>query len=145
MKKLLFATILVTICSTFASAQNRHEKNEIAINGLMRQFAAATLKSDMSVAERLYADDLFMTSQSGKLYTKKEAVKDIANLFRSYDNDDLKFLHLSDNTVIVNYQNTRKRETLEEAKFRVTAVWVNRKGEWKMVSVQSSKIVAQGM
>ena len=143
--KLMFATILVGFCCTFAVGQSREEKDELAIKDLMQQFASAALKSDTSVAEKQYADDLFMTSQSGKLYTKTQALQDLKNSFRSYQNDDLKFLHLDKNTVVVNYQNTRKRETLDEAKFRVTAVWVKRKGEWKIVSVQSSRIVAQGM
>lgn len=145
MKKLILLLCLLTCYVACVSAQSNGAKAEREITDLLQKFADAAVRSDTSVAESLYADELFMTSQSGKLYTKKEAVQDLKNSFRSYQNDDLKFLHLNKNTVVVNYQNTRKRETLDEAKFRVTSVWVKRKGEWKIVSVQSSKIVAQGM
>ena len=111
----------------------------------MVQLAEASLKSDSSIAEKLYDENLILTSQSGKVYAKKDALQDTKNAFEIYRNEDLKFLHIDKKTVVVNYQNTRKRKTLDEAKFRVTAIWIKRKDGWKIVSLQSSKIATQGM
>lgn len=109
---------------------------------MLQRLADANLKNDTSVAEKFYDENLLMTSQSGKVYAKKDALSDIKNSFEKYENSDFKFIHLDKKIVIVNYQNTRKRKTLEEARFRVTTVWVNKKDGWKIVSLQSSKIAA---
>ena len=128
-----------------AFGQSANEKNERDITNLMQQFAEATLKNDTSVAEKLFAENLILTSQSGKVYPKKDALLDLKNPFEKYQNDELKFIHLDKKIVIVSYQNIRKRKTLDEAKYRVTAVWKKNKEGWQIISLQSSKIVTQGM
>jgi ketosteroid isomerase-like protein len=92
------------------------------------------------VAARVYDDTLLLTSQGGTLYGKKDALVDIKNVFEIYRNDDLKFVHLDTNTVILSHQSTRQRKGFEEGKFRVTTVWVKRADGWKIVSLQSTRI-----
>ena len=145
MMKIIFAILFIACCSSISFAQSANEKTEREISDLMRQFAEAALKSDISVGEKIFAENMILTSQSGKVYTKKDALLDLKNPFEKYENDEVKFIHLAKKTVIVSYQNTRKRKTLDEAKYRVTAVWVKKKDGWKIVSMQSSKIVIQGM
>lgn len=145
MKKIVGTILILVFCAVSIFAQTQREKTEREITDLMQKFADAALKSDPSVAENIYGDEMILTSQSGKTYTKKDALLDVKNSFEVYRNDDLKFIHLNKKSVIVNYQNTRQRKTLDEAKFRVTAVWVKKKDGWKIVSLQSSKIVLQGL
>ena len=143
--KYFILILLVITCVATSFAQSNEKKTEAEISNLMVQLAEASLKSDSSIAEKLYDENLILTSQSGKIYAKKDALQDTKNAFEIYRNEDLKFLHIDKKTVVVNYQNTRKRKTLDEAKFRITAVWVKKKDGWKIVSIQSSKIVTQGM
>jgi hypothetical protein len=141
MMKTIFTILLLTCCVSITFAQSANEKTEREITSLMQQFADAALKNDVSVAEKIFAENLILTSQSGKVYPKKDALLDLKNPFEKYQNDELKFIHLDKKSVIVSYQNTRKRKTLDEAKYRVTAVWIKNKSGWQIVSLQSSKIV----
>lgn len=142
MMKTFYSIFLITISVSFVYGQAKPNKNEQEITQMLQRLADANLKNDTSVAEKFYDENLLMTSQSGKVYAKKDALSDIKNSFEKYENSDFKFIHLDKKIVIVNYQNTRKRKTLEEARFRVTTVWVNKKDGWKIVSLQSSKIAA---
>jgi hypothetical protein len=142
-KSTILLLILITL-TTITYAQSATENTEREITDLMQKFAEAALRNDSSVAEKIFADDLILTSQSGKVYGKKDALLDLKNPFEKYENDEIRFIHLNKKTVIVSYQNTRKRKTLDEAKYRVTAVWVKNKTGWQIVSLQSSKI-ATGM
>ena len=74
------------------------------------------------------------------MYGKAEALRDLENPFEVYENDALRFLHLTDGTVVVNYRNIRKRKGMEEVAFRVTAVWHRRSSGWSLVSQHSSRI-----
>ena len=143
----IFARTLLVILTLAisASAQSRTERTEKEIGAAMQQLADAALKSDPSVAERMYDPTIIVTSQSGKVYSKSDSLLDLKNPFELYKNDEIKFLHLDDDAVVVSYRNTRKRKTLDEASFRVTAVWMKHKGSWKLYSIQSTKIVTQGM
>lgn len=140
-----FIATISLMFAVSAAAQTPPSKVQNEITLLMKSLADAALKSDPSVAEKIYDDSLIMTSQSGKVYSKTDAVKDLKNSFKTYFNDDLRFIQPSKDVAVVSYQNTRQRENLEEAKFRVTAVWAKKKEGWKVISIQSSKIVAQGM
>ena len=143
--KYFILILLVITCVATIFAQSNEKKTEAEISNLMVQLAEASLKSDSSIAEKLYDENLILTSQSGNVYGKKDALIDTKIAFEVYCNEDLKFLHIDKKTVIVNCQNTRKRKTLDEAKFRVTAIWVKKKDGWKIVSLQSSKIVTQSL
>jgi hypothetical protein len=136
--------ILLTLYSAFVYSQDSEKKAEAEITQIMQRLADANLRSDPTIAKKHFADELVLTSQSGKVYTKKDALLDIKNEFEKYENTDLRFIHLSKKIVLVNYQNIRKRKSLDEGKYRVTAVWTKSKAGWQIVSLQSSKI-ATGM
>jgi ketosteroid isomerase-like protein len=139
LKSIVLLVALITL-NIITFAQSATAKTEREIIDLMQKFAEAALKSDVSVAEKIFANNLILTSQSGKVYGKKDALLDLKNPFEKYQNDEIKFIHLNKKTVIVSYQNMRKRKGLDEAKFRVTAVWSKNKSGWQIVSLQSSKI-----
>jgi hypothetical protein len=138
--KIIYSTILLTLCFSLIHGQSKTEKTEQEIKNILQQLADANLKSDTSFAEKYFANNLLITSQSGKVYSKKDSLLDIKNPFEKYENSDFKFVHLDKKTVLVNYQNIRKRKTLDEAKFRVTTVWRKNKLGWQIVSLQSSRI-----
>jgi hypothetical protein len=142
-RSLIIVTLLICcVVSNYSQSANANIEKQISI--LMTQFADSALKNDISVAEKLYAENMILTSQSGKVYAKKDSLLDLKNPFEKYENSEVLFVHLTKKSVIVNYINTRKRKTLEEAKYRVTAVWAKKKS-WQIVSLQSTKIATQGM
>ncbi len=144
MKKMLLLAVVMIGWTTLAPARTGNSEAERAIADLIQQLADAALASDTRVAEKLYDESLILTSQSGKVYSKNEALLDLKNAFEIYRNDDFKFRQLSSKAMLVNYQNTRKRRGSDEAKFRVTSVWMKRKDGWKLISLQASKIAAHG-
>ncbi len=145
MMRIIYTIPLLVCCFSISFGQSVNETTESRLSNLMTQFVEAALKSDTSVAEKIYAQDMILTSQSGKVYLKKDALLDLKNPFEKYENSELRFIHLSQKVVVVNYLNTRQRKTLEEAKYRVTAVWKKNKTGWQIVSLQSTKILTQGM
>jgi hypothetical protein len=144
MKRSLIIFTVLICCFVSNYSQSANSKIEKQILVLMTQFADAALKNDTSVAENTYAENMLLTSQSGKVYTKKDSLLDLKNPFEKYENSEIVFVHISKKIVVVNYINTRKRKTLDEAKYRVTAVWAKEKS-WQIVSMQSTKIATQGM
>lgn len=141
----LIAVLLIPLFSAAAFGQDGSKRTEARLAAVIQELAEANLRSDTRPAEKYFADEMIMTSQSGKVYERKDALQDIKNAFEKYENSEFRFVHLDGRTVVVSYQNLRKRRTLDEAKFRVTAVWTLRRGGWKLVSLQSSRIAAQGM
>ena len=140
MKPLLALTLVLSVCVSALYASAQPDTDETAIAALLQRLVEAQLRSDPSVAELTYDDGLLLTSQSGKVYGKRDALVDVKNVFDSYRNDDLKFVHLDKNIVILNYQSTRQRRGFDEGTFRVTSVWVRKNGGWKIVSLQSTRI-----
>jgi ketosteroid isomerase-like protein len=140
MKPFLTLTLLLSVCVPALGAVPQSDNSETEITALLQRLVDAQLRSDASVAEFVYDDALLLTSQSGTLYGKKDALVDIKNVFESYRNDDLKFVHLAKDIVILNHQSTRQRKGFDEGKFRVTSVWVRKANGWKIVALQSTRI-----
>jgi dihydrodipicolinate reductase len=144
MKRSLIIFTLLICCVVGTYGQSTNSKVEKQISGLMTELTDAALKNNVSVAQKLYAENMIVTSQSGKVYSKKDSLLDLKNPFKKYENSEILFVHINKKVVVVNYINTRKRKTLEEVKYRVTAVWAKKKS-WQIVSMQSTKIATQGM
>ncbi len=145
MRIAILMTICVVVASVAAAAQSAGKRAESDVSRQMEQYAAAILRSDVEAVAAIYSEDLILTSQSGRVYGKSDALADVKNSFERYVSSDLRFLTLGRKLVIVSYQNLRKRKGLDEAAFRVTAVWKKEGKIWRIVSMQSSRIAAQGM
>ena len=114
-------------------------RSEQEIRKLLGELGEARLRSDSAAPSRIFAEDFALTSQSGKLYGKAEALQDFANTLEEYRDEDLFFRFYGD-TAIVNLVNQRKRKGMEAAKFRVTGVWLKRGDQWYMVAMQTTRI-----
>jgi hypothetical protein len=144
MKRSLLIIALLIYCAFNSYAQSANAKIEKQISNLMSELTDAALKNNVTFAEKLYAENMILTSQSGKVYSKKDSLLDLKNPFEKYENSEIVFVHINKKVVVVNFINTRKRKTLDETKYRVTAVWAKKK-HWQIVSMQSTKIATQGM
>ena len=140
MKKSLSTIFLILFCVAFVFGQNQGQKAEQEIVEQMKTLREAHLTSDSELAHDVFDKKLILTSQSGKIYKKKDVLKNIENKFESYENSGIRFLHLSKEIVIVNFINERKFAGFVKGKFRVTAVWLKSGNVWRIISMQSSKI-----
>ncbi len=140
MKKVVFVIFAVVSLSLVCLGQNTNGKAKQQISRQLSLLVKAHLTSDAKIAGGIYDDRLILTSQSGRVYGKNDSLKNIKNKFGFYKNSDVRFLHLKKNIVVVNYINEREIGDFPRAKYRVTTVWLRRKGAWKIVSLQSSKI-----
>jgi ketosteroid isomerase-like protein len=141
----IIGLLFAVIAAAPVMAQDRNAAREREILASLEKLAAAALANDVSAAEKLFDEKLIVTSQSGKVYSKAEAIADLKNPFDDYRNGDVRFVHLSRKAIVASYENSRKRRTLEAAKFRVTAVFAKSGGAWRIVSLHSTRIAAQGM
>ena len=134
---------VVLIFAVSASARQIDERAKKQILGQLEKLREAHLKSDPKLAADVYDKKLILTSQSGKKYPKRDALRNIENQFKFYENSDLEFVRLSKRVIVLNYINEREIANFPRGKFRVTAVWVKMKGNWRIASLQSSRIIVR--
>ena len=140
MRILIITIFLLFICAEVSFTQATPNETEKNISKQLRKLRTAHLTSSPELADGVYDKKLILTSQSGKLYSKKEALLNIRNKFEFYENSDILFLHPNKEVVIVNFINERKIKGFGIGKYRVTSVWVKKNGDWKIISLQSSKV-----
>lgn len=107
--------------------------------GLATLRTAALKKS--GGAEGVFADDLALVSQSGKLYARADALADLRGEFEIWENRDVVVRALRDGAVVT-LINRRKRAGMDAAEFRVMQVWQKRIGQWRLVAQSSTKVAA---
>ncbi|MFP2995390.1 nuclear transport factor 2 family protein [Spongiivirga sp. MCCC 1A20706] len=135
------ATLLACLLFCFLGfAQQVSPETQQQIKQQIENLRTAHLKSDAELAAKIYHQDLILTSQSGKKYKKEVALKNLKNAFEIYESSDIEFLNASDAVVITNYINERKYKDLDKGVFRLTVVWKQYQGDWKIISMQSSRI-----
>lgn len=135
------ATLLACLLYCFLGlAQQVSPEAQKRIEEQIENLRTAHLKSDADLAAKIYHQDLILTSQSGKKYKKEVALKNLKNTFEIYESSDIEFLKVSDAVVITNYINERKYKNFDKGIFRLTVVWKQDQGDWKIISMQSSRI-----
>jgi len=138
--KVVAITVLVSLTSWCGRAQETGYEIRIQILEQIDNLRTAHLNSDIALADSLYHPDLMLTSQSGKKYNKEIALSNLENTFESYESSDIEFLTVSDDVILTNYINKRKYKDFDKATFRLTVVWTKHENEWKIISMQSSKV-----
>lgn len=101
---------------------------------------AAALSKDVTAARALFADDLALISQSGKLYGKTEALADLGNGFETWENSDVQ-VRSARGLLIVTLVNSRKRPNVEAARFWLLQVWRKGGKGWQLAAQSSTRIL----
>jgi ketosteroid isomerase-like protein len=139
-------TAMMTVCPAMAALPH-HANHELhkEIEGLEMQWRQAQLNNDVSVMDRLLADDYIGISASGTIETKTEALAlrragtlHITNL----DLNDLKVRVYGDTAVVTSraeLQGTNGARDIS-GEYRYTRVYNRRFGQWKIVSFEASRI-----
>ena len=137
----LFSVWLLAIPD--ASAQKGNAEQQIsALSDAMIQ---ANLKDDTGFYQKYYAEDATIVHGNGKLFTKDQEIADLKSGALKYESIDVreKTIHVYGNTAVVHLLITFKGllggKQFGPIDLRRTVVWVNQKGNWKIVAWQVTR------
>ncbi len=131
-----------------ASARGQETKGgnaEEQLKALQTRAIEALLKSDTGFFEKYFADDIVIIHGTGAVVTKAQDIQNLksgALKYESYDVSDRK-IRIYGNTAVVNDVTSTKGLIASKpfnGDFRVTWVWAELNGNWKIVSRQITKI-----
>jgi hypothetical protein len=115
------------------------------IGFLEEAWVNAIVAKNVTVLNRVMADDFIGVSPSGETYTKQEAIADVQSGFYAVTSmklDNLK-VRVFDNMAIVTYYQNETSKLGEEdcsGRYFFTDVWVNRNDDWQAVSSQGTPV-----
>jgi ketosteroid isomerase-like protein len=148
MKRLLlflfFTLVAQWVCS--AQAVPKISKEEQEVRAAVKEWAEAMVSRDMSVLDKLFADDLFITAYDGSTRGKKEELEglepspDVKTL--SVENEELRVRIYNRSAVVTAIVRMRfeigGKQT--QAAFRYTAVFVKKDGRRQIAVLQTTRI-----
>ena len=148
MKRILIAAALLSLASLPAAAQSqaKQSKAEREILALNREWADAMVRADRAALERIFSDDLIVTSGDGTLRDKKGEIGDGGSEIKTYffNTEDLRVRVYKGAAVItgharwrINYQG---RDIDNERRY--TCVYAKERGRWRMVAMHLTRIAA---
>ena len=150
MKRTTMAVAVIAIVFGISWGQNTHRqaKVERELIEMERDWSAAYLSHDVSVVDRILADDFIGTDGRGIMTDKKQELEDARSenpnrKVLSEAIDDLK-VRIYGDTAIVNGRTTEKIQSGGKEfviQYRRTDVFVKRNGRWQCVSFHGSRII----
>jgi ketosteroid isomerase-like protein len=147
MKRLLIAAAFTLACSVQpAQAQDRGKagKAEGEILALNREWASAMVRGDRAALERIFSDDLIVTSGDGTLRDKKGEMGDGGAEIKTYffNTEDVRVRVYEGAAVLTGHAkwriNVGGRDIDHERRY--TCVYAREKGRWRMVAMQLTRI-----
>ena len=132
-------TIMAALLGSSSLALASETEMSSDIQAALLQIRDAAIASKPELAASLFAEDLALISQSGKLYGKEAALFDLGNPFTAWDNSELVVREQGDNA-IVTFVNNRTRAGMEPAEFLVMQVWRKDGHHWVMAAQSSTAI-----
>lgn len=135
-------TIMTALLCWSSLAFARYPENSDGVDVALAQIRNSALASQPDKAAALFAEDLVLISQSGKLYGKESALLDLSNGFTAWENSEV-VVRAQGDTAIVTLVNRRTRAGMEPAQFLVMQVWRNDRGKWVMFAQSSTAIKTQ--
>ena len=121
---------------------------EQQLTQLDREWSQAGVRGDVSILERVLADDYSGTSPLGKASTKAEAIAELksgANKLESNDTDNYSVRMFGD-TAVMTHDGVRKGQREGQAfteRYRSLHVFVKRSGRWQVVASQGMTLPQQ--
>jgi uncharacterized protein (TIGR02246 family) len=148
MKSVKLIALIVTILSLLVVplAWSQGGNAEQQIKQLVDQHIAALIKADTNSLEKLLADDCIIIRGDGSLSTKTQEIENIkagAVKTERIDLQDLKirvYGHTAIATALSTFKGTTPSGTPVSSTLRNTRIWVKQKGNWKLVSMQATRL-----
>ncbi len=146
MKRILIAAALAALLPLASSAQNQPKtsKAEREILALNREWADAMVRGDRAALDRIFSDDLIVTSGDGALRDKKGEMGDGGPDIKTYffNTEDLRVRVYKEAAVVTGHAKWRinyKGRDIDNER-RYTSVYVKEKGRWRMVALQVTRL-----
>jgi hypothetical protein len=146
MKRMAIAvSVMVLAFGAAVVAQTQTESVEQELLKLEQDWTNADLKGDMSVFDRISAEDYILTDSDGNVWTKAQCLslaKSGEDVITSWASDGWKVRVYGDAAVVM------ARHTVKEifkgkdvsGQLRTTNTWVKLSGRWQCVATHSSRI-----
>ncbi|MGY2488112.1 nuclear transport factor 2 family protein [Cupriavidus necator] len=118
---------------------------EQQISALSDEMIQANLKGDTNFYQKYYADDATIVHGNGKLFTKDQDIADLKSGSLKYESIDVreKTIHVYGDTAVVHllltFKGSLSGQPFGPINLRRTVVWVNQKGNWKVVAWQVTR------
>lgn len=146
MKRLLILASLALACFVqSAQAQDgKRGKAEGEVLALNRGWADAMVRGDRAALERIFSDDLIVTSGDGTLRDKKGEMGDGGSEIKTYffNTEDLRVRVYGGAAVVTGHAkwriNYKGRDVDNERRY--TCVYAKKNGRWRMVAMQLTRI-----
>ncbi len=119
---------------------------------LLRDFLAGASRNDPAIHDRFWADDLIYTGSIGRRLGKAQLMREVraeaaapaspSAETATYTADDIRIQQYGD-TAIVAFRlvaATKKGDQTETANYLNTGTFLKRRGEWKVVAWQATKL-----
>jgi uncharacterized protein (TIGR02246 family) len=143
----------VVIFAGLAIAQGQKQENKSAgaskaeqqILALNREWADAIARGDMEALDRLFADDMIVTSSSGEVRSKAQEMDDLkpASDITTYffKTDDVRARVYKDAAVVTGLARWRIKYQGRDIdnQRRYTSVYVKQRGRWRIVAQQLTR------
>ena len=146
MKKLLLITLLIIVSSAPTLAQSKAEREVLKLN---KEYEEAIARRDVSVHERLFADDYTYTPGNGNFMGRTEHMnftKLGTVVVKSLRSEDVR-VRVYGNTAVVTglwvSVDSRDGKEFAERRIRYILVYVKRGGHWQIVAEQRTGIPTQ--
>lgn len=151
MKRSFIITLLIIAAALFAVGQTpgrqagSNSKTEEKVRQLDRELNEAFLKSDVTVIDRILADDYVSTSPLGIVRTKAQVLEGQRTGERKYealDFDDVR-VRIYGNAAVLTSRRTERgqyRGQDTSGQFRQTRVYARQRGRWRLGATQSTRI-----
>ncbi len=115
---------------------------------LEHEWVQVGVNHDVSVLERIEADDIIFTAFDGSLSTKAQDIADVTSgalKAESASVDDMKVRIYGDTAVVTGRVTTKGQYKGKDisGQFRFTDVFVKRNGKWQAVASHGSRITQQ--
>jgi hypothetical protein len=148
MKLKLAALIVLTSCAYAVNAQERSSGSEQVLTRLRRELWLAATRVDLQAVDRIVSDDYLETESDGSVSSKAdliEAIREFAGvpphlLPPPPALDDIKVRFYGDAAVLTGRSSIKLKDVEQ---YRITEVYVRQKGQWRLVSSQSTRIARQ--
>jgi ketosteroid isomerase-like protein len=148
--------LAVTAASVTFGASDKKKKSERAgmsadeqaITKMEEEWAAALVKKDFTVIDRVTAPEWTLTAPDGQVMTKAQTDADLksgALKFESVKFTDLKFKTYGDTVLVFGLSAEKSSYKGEDmsGEYRFTDVFVRRDGKWQCVATQATKVMAK--
>ena len=136
--------VLITF-AVYGVAVGQSSKEKLELLKVNEEFDKAIVARDVSVYERIMADDFIFTGADGTVSDKKNEIEKVRSgrlTFESGKSDQVR-VKVYGNTAVVTGRFTAKgKNNGRDFTFieRYTAVFVKRDGRWQMVAEQATEI-----